>query len=188
MADLDAPIREIYVQPGESHLVSEPAVLRTVLGSCVGVTFLVPRLGVGALCHPMMPKSPPAQSAKLNVHAGRRYVDFAIREMAQKLDRLGATRTEAVVKLFGGNDVLTVNNSNAQPTIGQQNSETALRVLAEEGFTVTASRLGGDHGVHISFETVHGEVLLRRLDYGTAVGSRKASQTSQGAHHRRKHP
>jgi len=185
MTDPDPTIREIYVQPGESHLVSEPAVLRTVLGSCVGVTFLVPRLGIGALCHPMMPESPPGQFAKLSARAGRRYVDFAIREMARRLDGLGATRAEAVVKLFGGNDVLTVDKRNVQPTIGHQNSEAARRVLAEEGFTVAASRLGGDHGVHISFETVHGAVLLRRLDCGAAGALRKASRASHRAPHRR---
>lgn len=183
MAATDPSIREIYVQPGESHLVAEPAVLRTVLGSCVGVTFLIPRLGIGALCHPMMPKCPPAQLAKLSVHAGRRYVDFAIRDMASQLDRLGATRVEAVVKLFGGNDVLTVSGNDSRGTIGKQNSDAALRVLAEEGFTVATSRLGGDHGVHISFETVHGQVLLRRLDSGSAERSRRKSQTSHRTHH-----
>lgn len=188
MAGRDSPvggIREIYVQPGESHLVSEPAVFRTVLGSCVGVTFLVPRLGIGALCHPMMPNCPPAQLAKLNVHVGRRYVDFAIRDMASQLDRLGANRAEAVVKLFGGNDVLTVSGNDSRGTIGKQNSEAALRVLAEEGFAVAASRLGGDHGIHISFETAHGEVLLRRLDSGVARESRKELRVSHRGHHRR---
>jgi chemotaxis protein CheD len=179
MAGPDTPIREIYVQPGESHLVSEPAVLRTVLGSCVGVTFLVPRLGLGALCHPMMPKSPPAQLAKLSVHAGRRYVDFAIRDMACQLERLGAKRAEAVVKLFGGNDVLTVSGSDPRGTIGRQNSEAALRVLADEGFAITASCLGGVAGVHIDFNTATGEVLLRRLD---SDAKRHAHKTGAGHH------
>ena len=48
------------MQPGESHLVRSPPILRTVLGSCVGVTFLVPAAGVGALCHPMLPSCPRA--------------------------------------------------------------------------------------------------------------------------------
>jgi hypothetical protein len=39
----EEPLPEIYVQPGESHLVSEPTILRTVLGSCVGIAFLIPR-------------------------------------------------------------------------------------------------------------------------------------------------
>ncbi len=182
MAEPELPLREVYVQPGESHLVREPAVLRTVLGSCVGVTFHVPRLGVGALCHPMMPKCPPALSAGLQIDAARRYVDFAIREMASQFDRLGAKRREVVVKLFGGNDVLMVSGENVQPTIGRQNAETALRVLSEEDFPVAASRLGGDHGIHISFETVHGAVLLRRLDTGAA---RNSLRTIKRGPHRR---
>jgi chemotaxis protein CheD len=178
MAGPDAPTDEIYVQPGESHLVTQPAVLRTILGSCVGITFLVPRLGKGALCHPMMPKCPSAQLAGLSVHAGRRYVDFAIRDMARQLDRQGATRAEAVVKLFGGNDVLTVEGNDPRGTIGKQNSEAALRVLAEEGFTVTASCLGGTTGVHITFETATGEVLLRRLDSGTNRRTQMTGRTT----------
>jgi len=164
MAEPETPIREIYVQPGESHLVKEPAILRTILGSCVGITFLIPRLGIGAICHPMMPKCPPAKRAGLSVHAGRRYVDFAIRDMASRLDALGVKRSETVVKLFGGNDVLTV--SDPERTIGKQNSEAALYVLKEEGFRVAVACLGGTTGIHITFETVTGDVLLRRLDSG----------------------
>jgi chemotaxis protein CheD len=185
MPEPETPIQEIYVQPGESHLVSQPAVLRTVLGSCVGVTFLVPRLGIGALCHPMMPSCPPAQRARLSVRAGRRYVDFAIRDIASRLDSLGAVRGEVLVKLFGGNDVLTINGSDPEKTIGKQNYEAALRVLAEEGFTVVASCLGGAAGVHITFETVHGEVQLRWLDSGMPDQARTAPRTAHRANRRR---
>ena len=185
MADAETPLREIYVQPGESHLVSQPAVLRTVLGSCVGITFHVPRLGVGAICHPMMPHCPPAQWLGMSVRAGRRYVDFAIHDIASRLESLGAVRGEVQVKLFGGNDVLSVNGGGTQKTIGKQNYEMALQVLAEEGFTVVASCLGGTAGVHISFETVHGEVRLRWLDSGTPKLRRNVPRTAQRANRRR---
>ena len=185
MAESDVPIREVYVQPGESHLMSQPVVFRTVLGSCVGVTFLVPRLGIGALCHPMMPRCPPAQLPKLTVEAGRRYVDFAIRDMGSQLDRLGATRTEAVVKLFGGNDVLMVADRDPRQTIGNQNYEAALHALREEGFQVAASCLGGTTGVHITFDTATGEVLLRRLDSGVSNPRQKTARTAHGHHHPR---
>ena len=177
MAGRDARIggvKEIYVQPGETHLVTQPAMLRTVLGSCVGVAFLVPRLGVAALSHPMMPKCPPAQRSELNVKAGRRYVDFAIRDVARQLDGMGVKRGEVVVKLFGGNDVLAVSADDPRQTIGRQNSEAALRVLAEEGFAVSASSLGGPVGVHIIFDTASGEVLLRRLDTGVRPRGRRS--------------
>ena len=161
MAEPETSIPEVHVQPGESHLVREPVILRTVLGSCVGVTFWVPRLGLAALCHPMLPRIPKKET--LSTAAGRRYVDFAIRDLAGQFDSSQARRTEVVVKLFGGGDVLLVNKETARPTVGQMNCESALRVLAEEGFQVATSSLGGTCGLHIQFNTATGEVLLRRL-------------------------
>jgi chemotaxis receptor (MCP) glutamine deamidase CheD len=117
----------------------------------------------------------------MSVRAGRRYVDFAIRDIASRLDSLGAVRGEVLVKLFGGNDVLTINGNESQKTIGKQNYETAIEVLAEEGFTVVASCLGGSAGVHISFETVYGEVRLRWLDSGMPKPARNAPRTAHRA-------
>ena len=153
---------EIYVQPGESHLVREPAILRTLLGSCVGIAFRVPRLGVGALCHPMLPRFPVKQAVTLTRSAGRRYVDFAIRDLARQFDALGARRDEVEVKLFGGGDVLLMVNDATRPTVGRLNIEVAIKVLEEEGFAVIASSLGGKRGINIHFNTQTGEVLLQR--------------------------
>jgi chemotaxis protein CheD len=124
------------------------------------VAFLIPRLGIGALCHPMLPTQP---RSVVNVAVARRYVDFAIRDLARQFDALGARRSEVRVKLFGGADVLTVSDALSRPTVGRLNRETALRVLDEEGFRVAASSLGGTSGINIRFHTVSGEVLLRRL-------------------------
>lgn len=161
MAEPEAVISEVHVQPGESHLVREPVLLRTVLGSCVGITFWAPRLGLAALCHPMLPCIP--NKASMSVAAGRRYVDYAIRDLARQFDSMRARRGEVVVKLFGGGDVLLVTNEATRPTVGKMNCDAALRVLEEEGFQVAASSLGGRSGLHIQFNTATGEVLLRRL-------------------------
>ena len=154
---------EVYVQPGESHLVRGPAVLRTLLGSCVGVTFRHAGLEIGALCHPMLPRHPHSGKGRLELAEARRYVDFAIRDLAAQFDALGARRGEIEVKLFGGADVLQVQTGNVRPTVGQLNREMAVDVLNAEGFEVTASRLGGPVGIHIDFYTMTGEVRLRRL-------------------------
>jgi chemotaxis protein CheD len=157
------PIREVYVQPGESHLARNPVIFRTVLGSCVGVTFLIPRLSIGALCHPMLPRFPVKEATTMSVAQGRRYVDYAIQDLARQFDALGARRGEAKVKLFGGGDVLLVSTDSSRPTVGKMNIEMALKVLDEEGFVVTAQSLGGTAGLNIHFNTSNGEVLLRRL-------------------------
>jgi chemotaxis protein CheD len=153
---------EVYVQPGEARLVREPSILRTLLGSCIGIAFRIPRLGVAALCHPMLPRCPTRPSTILSRSAGRRYVDFAIRDLARHFDRMGARRDEVEVKLFGGGDVLLTGKDAARPTVGRLNIEVAMKVLEEEGFAVSASSLGGKRGVNIHFNTQTGEVLLQR--------------------------
>jgi chemotaxis protein CheD len=162
MPQPEATLPELYVQPGESHLVREPTIMRTVLGSCVGVTFWAPRLGLAGLCHPMLPTHP-AKPVENSLANSRRYADFAIRELSQQFGSLGARRGEIEVKLFGGGDVLVVINPASRPTVGRQNCEAALRVLQEEGFSVAASSLGGTSGINIQFNTGTGEVLLKRL-------------------------
>jgi chemotaxis protein CheD len=163
MGQPDAALPEIYVLPGESHLVTEPMILRTVLGSCVGIAFHIPRLGIGALCHPMLPSYLAKPEANHSLAERRRYVDFAIRDLAGQFEALGARRDEVRVKLFGGADVLLVVNAASRPTVGALNCEAALRVLEEKGFEVVASSLGGTTGVHIKFNTETGVVLLKRL-------------------------
>lgn len=164
MPELEITLPEVYLQPGESHLAHQATIIRTILGSCVGVTFWSPRLVVGALCHAQLPKCPKNSSTGLTLKEGRRYVDFAIRDLARQFDKLGAPRVEVQVKLFGGGDVLLVSEKpTAKPSVGKMNCETALAVLLDEGFEVSASSLGGNSGLNIQFNTGTGEVLLRRL-------------------------
>jgi chemotaxis protein CheD len=163
MHEAELKVVEIYVQPGESHLVHGPAVLRTLLGSCVGVTFWHEGLDIGALCHPMLPLHPEKSREKLSLATARRYVDFAIRDLAAQFDALGARRADVEIKVFGGADVLRVRGPDERPTVGALNRAMALEVLEVEGFDVAASRLGGPVGIHIDFYTTTGDVLLRLL-------------------------
>jgi chemotaxis protein CheD len=164
MARPDPNPREVYLKPGEMFLAREPTTIRTILGSCVGVTFWCARLRVGALCHSMLPRCPrPAHGAETTPEIGFRYVDFCVREIARQFDRLGAARHEVQVKVFGGADVLFVDEAAARPSVGRLNYETAIEVLREEGFAVSASSLGETFGRKIRFDTGSGEVMLLRL-------------------------
>ena len=163
MLALEGDVAEVYLQPGESHLARSPAIIRTILGSCVGVSLWSAKLGAGALCHAQLPRCPTPSRVPLSLAVGRRYVDFAIRDLARQFDNLGAARSEIQVKLFGGADVLLVTNAASRPTVGRLNCEAAIEVVEAEGFKVTASSLGGTSGLNIQFNTKTGEILLRRL-------------------------
>ena len=168
MPDLEAELVEVYLQPGEMFLAREPTIIRTLLGSCVGVTFWSEQLGVGALCHAMLPRCPEGSLRGLRPEVGYRYVDFSIRDLGRKFDDLGAHRSQVQVKLFGGADVLLGGSeASARATVGSLNCETALEILRAEGFQIAASSLRGKSGLNIRFNTGNGEVRLRRLKHNS---------------------
>lgn len=168
-----AILPDLNLQPGELYLTRTPAILRTILGSCVGVTLWSPRLGAGALCHGVLPRAPKVWPAGVDASEGHRYVDFSIRHLAQKFDALGVHRGEVEVKVFGGADVLPLLAERGdRPTVGSLNCQAAVEVLAEEGFRVTASDLGGTRGRRIHFHTGTGVVLVYRLEAWTGDWSK----------------
>lgn len=150
---------QFYLKPGEAQLSRRPAVLKTILGSCVGVTFWSPRLRIGALCHGILPRFPEGGDPS----DGYRYVDFSIHDLTRRLDLLGATRSELEIKVFGGANMLWTRDMNSQvPTVGQSNLEAALDVLREGRFNVVGCDVGGTVGRNIRFQTWDGHVFLRR--------------------------
>jgi len=165
MNELESDLPQVYLNPGEVHLARSPTLLRTILGSCVGITFWCGRLASGALCHAMLPRYPQHSPGELKPSERWRYVDFCIRELARQFEALGARRSEVEIKLFGGADVLPIHAVAALPrtTVGQLNCEMAIEVLQLEGLKIVASDLGGSAGRTIQFHTGNGEVLLRRL-------------------------
>lgn len=162
MDAFEPELPEMFVHPGELYMADRAMILRTVLGSCVGIVFWIPRLAIGALCHPMLPRIA-ACSMVVKESARYRYVDATVASMADKLDRLHIQRSEVQVKLFGGADVLHIDRCSHTPTVGHLNRMTAIKVLHDARFPVVASSLGGDCGVQILFSTLTGEVRLRRL-------------------------
>ncbi|HTB96817.1 MAG TPA: chemotaxis protein CheD [Terracidiphilus sp.] len=157
------PPRPIYVQPGDMVLTEEPSILQTVLGSCVGITFQATGKGIAALCHPMLPCQTSRGTDEGSSGSDGRFVDSAIREVGRILDAKGVERPHVVVKVFGGSDVLPFSKATGRPTVGHLNAVAARQALSQEGFVVAAERLGGTRGLHLTFDTVTGEVLIRRL-------------------------
>jgi chemotaxis protein CheD len=166
MPDREAELAEVYLQPGEMFFAREPTIIRTLLGSCVSVAFWSERLGIGALCHAMLPRCPEGYSRGLSPEVGYRYVDYCIRDLARKFDELGAHRSDVQVKVFGGADVLFCETETlARPTVGSLNCDSALDILGEEGFQLKASSMRGKSGLTIQFNTGNGEIRLRRLKH-----------------------
>jgi chemotaxis protein CheD len=174
MIEAASILPDLNLQPGELYVARRPAILRTILGSCVGATFWSARLNTGALCHGVLPRCPQVWPPDSSLTDGYRFVDFSIRHLAQQFDALGARRDEIEVKLFGGADVLPAVRG-GKPTVGALNCQAATEVLAEEGFAVSASDLGGTRGRRIHFHTGTGVVLVYRLEAWNISGPERTA-------------
>ncbi len=158
-------VAQIHLNPGAIHISEEPALISTLLGSCVAVTMFSPRLKAGAMCHGLLPACKGEKPCRCEKHcrAGVRYVGCSIRRMLEWFVQQGVGRGEIDVKVFGGADMFGGRENSATVSVGEQNIVMAFQVLEEERLRISASDVGGAKGRKIFFHTATGEVLLKRL-------------------------
>jgi chemotaxis protein CheD len=141
----------------ELYISEKPAIVSTILGSCVSVTIYNKRLMVGGICHALLPGKRTSNGAE-----NLRYVDSAISYMLHRFEMTGVNRDKMEVKLFGGADVLEHMDGHRK-SVGQQNRETALEIIRNERLNLCVSDVGGNLGRKIYFYTDTGRILLQRI-------------------------
>lgn len=156
MSTISPDLPKVYLKPGELHFAATPAVVTTVLGSCVSVTMFDRLSGTAAICHALLPEGPRSDAF--------RYVDSSIIHMLEMFAAHGVNRQRLEVKVFGGADMLGAGGRRVG--VGRRNVEIATLVLAANGLTVAAQDVGGTRGRKLFFVTHTGEVFLKRLRRG----------------------
>ena len=146
----------VFLMPGELFVTREPTMISTVLGSCVSVAMFSPRFKVGGMCHALLP-----ENGAISGSDPQRFVDHAIVHMVREFAKLGIQRKDILVKLFGGSDVLPTANSAV--TVGTQNVKKAREIIKREKLRLVAQDVRGEQGRKILFNTVTGEILLKRV-------------------------
>lgn len=139
---------------GQVFASRTPAVVTTVLGSCVAACLHDPVTGIGGMNHFMLPDAKrETQSAAFGVHA--------MELLINKIMQLGGDRRRLQAKVFGGANVLAFQG--AQLQVGQRNVEFVLTFLADEGIAVIGKRVGGSTGVKLCFQTDNARALVKPL-------------------------
>jgi len=153
----------VYLKAGEMRYAERPELVITVLGSCLSVTMHDPRLGIGGICHGLLPACTDKRTCA-NCSEGFKYVDCSIRNMITLFDKAGAKRSEIEVKSFGGADLFSnAVNKRGKVSVGRQNILIAEGILRREGLSIKKQDVGGLRGRKVFFYTHTGEVLLKRL-------------------------
>jgi chemotaxis protein CheD len=148
------PQNIITVGVGELKITRSPGVLKTLLGSCIGIVLHDPLNKIGGLLHIMLPKRN-SEDAKITKYAdtGLPYI------VSQMVSNAGASRSALYAKIFGGAKMFETNGK--MMNIGEANEFEVRRILKEAGIRITASKTGGTKGYNIIFDTETGKVTCR---------------------------
>ncbi len=146
----------VYLHPGQLFVTIEPAVVTTILGSCVAVCLWDTVLGIGGINHYLLP------TGLKNSTTALRYGNVAIEQLLTKLSRAGANLTSLRAKLFGGACVLDAMRGK-ETHLGDKNVEIARKTLQEAGIPVVASDVGGSRGRKLIYYPHDGSALIKLL-------------------------
>ncbi len=149
---------EIHLRIGQFAVGRSPCVLKTTLGSCVGVALLWPARGVFGLAHCLLPYEPVASGA-----AGARYVDQAVASLLRALQAAPADHRRLHAHLAGGATMGRGQAAGQAPLVGRQNADAAIAVLKAHRITVRSSDLGGECARAMRLDCSDGSVSVRRV-------------------------
>jgi len=148
---------DVVLGMGEVYATREPAVIQTVLGSCIAVCLRDPKRRVAGMNHFMLP----ARLDRDTAHGSTYYGAYAMDRLINELMKLGAVRTRLQAKVFGAADLLGLDNG--ARSIPTQNAAFILSYLQTDEIPLLAYDLGGTLPRAIHFFTDTGRVLLRQL-------------------------
>lgn len=152
---------QITIHIGECHASKNPAVISTVLGSCVAVCLFDPKYRIGGMNHILLP----GKADMTHFDDAARYGINAMELLINRIMALGGRRNRLVAKLFGGGHVLpAISRENG---MGEKNVAFALAFLKNENIRVLCKDVGGTDSRRIYFHTDTSEVLLKRIPCAT---------------------
>ena len=153
----------IEVGMGDMKAGSAPARLITrALGSCLGITFYNPIKKIGAMAHPMLPD---IDKARTNSNPNR-FVNSVIRKAVEELQKAGATKSNIIIKIFGGAHMFSFITVDSILNVGEKNIEMAKKVLEELGIRIAAEEIGGTFGRTIELNLENGKVFVDTVSWG----------------------
>lgn len=150
----EPPCEMISVLMGRWAVASAPTLLRTLLGSCVGVVLYDRQARLGGMAHIVL-----SDSRGATEQPGK-YADTAIPALIGDMERASGRKLGARItaKLFGGASMF---RGGASIDIGRSNQVAVEQILARLGVSVVARDMGGEAGRRLTFSTATGIVAVR---------------------------
>jgi chemotaxis protein CheD len=148
-------LKKYTVFPGQYMITSVPALVSTVLGSCVSVCLWDGTAGIGGMNHYLLPGTENDEPGNMN--RGITSIQLLIRSMLNRR----ATIENLEAKVFGGCNSLYKENNFFK--VGERNAAIAFEILQDFNIHISAKHVGGSYGRRIIFDTGTGKVKMKLL-------------------------
>ncbi len=147
----------INVGIADYSVSASPDILRTILGSCVGICLYDSTVKIGGMCHIMLP------SMKEQNSSAKKYADTAIPMMVDEMKEKGADTGRIVAKIVGGARMFNVSENSMMGEIGNNNIVKVKEVLGRLAISIVSEDTGGNYGRTIDFYLDSGMVKIRSM-------------------------
>ncbi len=135
-------------------------VLKTTLGSCVGVILTDPVKDIHGLAHIMLPERQDGDSSL------GKYADTAVPALVAAMEKTGSTRKDMEAMLVGGASMFQGDDVPVLSRIGAKNVEASARVLRRLGIPVVFQDTGGTSGRMVVFDGRRRRPEVKTIDGG----------------------
>jgi len=177
----DAGISTMHLSIGETIITTMPAMIDTVLGSCVSVTFFHAPSAMAAIFHALLPSRDSMHISKALHDTTSRFVDSAIDAILARFAKLHVRPANIEVKLFGGSFCIAPGQRGplrAIVDVGAKNVLMARTQLARHGCRISKENVLGNQGRKLIFYTATGDVWIKPLPMTLLGKQRKALLTA----------
>lgn len=146
-------IRESLL-PRDFYIATEPAILETLVGSCVAVCLYNYKIGCAAMNHFLRDR--PVGDCAVDIGE---FGSTSTMHIISELLAIDSVTRHYRAMVFGGAAV--VRTTGGESDIGRKNVEVALEVLADARIRVTEKQVLGTRGRRVTFNTEDGTVKWR---------------------------
>lgn len=147
-------VQLINVGVAQIKIASSPVILRTILGSCVGICIYDRNKKIGGLAHILLPQN-------TNPEQPEKFADTAIPMLIELLLKQGAKREFMSAKLAGGASMFKFSSNTPLGQIGENNIEMTKQLLDTKKIPIVGENLGGTAGRVIDFFLEDGRLKVK---------------------------
>jgi chemotaxis protein CheD len=148
-------LKKFTVFAGQVVITSAPALITTVLGSCVSVCLWDSTTRFAGMNHYLLPGT--SDDKPDNGNRGITSIPLLVKSFINRNINIGGLEA----KVFGGCNSLYQNADFYK--IGERNVATAIEILKSYNIKITAQHTGGQYGRKIVMNSTTGKVQMRLL-------------------------